>query len=90
MKDKHVIVYSTPTCAFCKTEKQWLDSKGVKYDAVDITEVPDGEKLVEKFSGQKGVPVTVIWNEEGEDKDNTIDQVIVGFQRDKLSEALGL
>ena len=40
MSDKTdmVTVYSTPWCAFCKTEKQWLDSLGVQYVTKDIEE----------------------------------------------------
>ena len=31
-----VIVYSTPWCAFCKTEKQYLDHLGVAFVDKDI------------------------------------------------------
>lgn len=74
-----VTVYSTPWCAFCKTEKQWLDSLGVKYVAKDIEEDENAkQELLAKLDGQfQGVPTTDI-----------AGQMIVGFDRPKLEEAL--
>lgn len=74
-----VTVYSTPWCAFCRTEKQWLDSLGVKYVAKDIEEDEGAkEELLEKLGGQfQGVPTTDIAGE-----------MIVGFDRPKLQAAL--
>ncbi len=74
-----VTVYSTPWCAFCKTEKQWLDSLGVPYVSKDIEE-DEGAKdeLLAKLDGVfKGVPTTDIGGE-----------IIVGFDRPKLQAAL--
>ena len=73
-----VTVYSTPWCAFCKTEKQWLDSLGVKYLSKDIEEDEAAkEELLSKLDGQfQGVPTTDIGGE-----------MIVGFDRPKLEEA---
>ena len=74
-----VTVYSTPTCAFCKTEKQWLESLGVSYINRDI-EVEEGarDELLAHVDGDfRGVPTTVIG-----------DEIIVGFDRPKLTEAL--
>lgn len=85
----HVIVYGTPDCAFCKTEKQWLDSKGVKYDYVDITDDDRLPRIVERLSGGTAVPVTALWTIH-EDKDNELKQVVKGFNRQALTEALGL
>lgn len=74
-----VTIYSTPWCAFCKTEKQWLDSLGVSYVSKDIEEDPSAkEELLEKLGGQfQGVPTTDIGGE-----------MIVGFDRPKLQAAL--
>lgn len=74
-----VTIYSTPWCAFCRTEKQWLDSLGVSYVSKDIEE-DDGAKdeLLAKLGGQfQGVPTTDIAGE-----------MIVGFDRPKLQAAL--
>jgi len=72
-----VTIYSAPWCAFCKTEKQYLDKLGVAYTVKDIEEDNGAlEELIEK-SGQKSVPVT------------DIDGVIVrGLDRIKIDAAL--
>lgn len=74
-----VTVYSTTWCAFCNTEKQWLDHLGVKYVAKNIEDDEDAKtELLEKVNGQfQGVPTTTIG-----------DEVIVGFDRPKLTAAL--
>jgi glutaredoxin len=55
-----VIIYSTPTCAFCKTEKQYLEHLGVSYVVKDVEEDKAAlDELVEK-SGGASVPVTDI------------------------------
>jgi glutaredoxin-like YruB-family protein len=74
-----VTIYSTTWCAFCSTEKQWLDKLGVEYDAKDIEEDKVAyEELMNKLGGNfQGVPVTDI---DGE--------VILGFDRPKLQNAL--
>ena len=74
-----VTVYSTTWCAFCNTEKQWLDHLGVKYVSKNIEEDEDAKtELLEKVNGQfQGVPTTSIG-----------DEVIVGFDRPKLTAAL--
>lgn len=74
-----VTIYSTPTCAFCRTEKQWLESLGVDYTNRDIeTEEGAREELLEHVNGEfRGVPTTVIGEE-----------VIVGFNVPALQDAL--
>lgn len=74
-----VTVYSTTWCAFCGTEKQWLDKLGVKYAAKDIEEDEAAkDELLKKLDGNfQGVPVTDIAGE-----------VILGFDRPKLTAAL--
>lgn len=76
---KKVTVYSTTWCAFCSTEKQWLDKLGVEYNAKDIEEDKDAhDELMAKLGGNfQGVPVTDI---DGE--------IILGFDRPKLQQAL--
>lgn len=56
----NVIIYSAPWCAFCKTEKQYLDYLGVKYVVKDIEE--DASAMAELLakSGRQSVPVTDI------------------------------
>lgn len=74
-----VIVYSTSWCAFCNTEKQWLEKLGVEFDSKNIEEDENANKeLLDKIGGNfQGVPVTDI---DGE--------IILGFDRPKLEAAL--
>lgn len=74
-----VTIYTTTFCAFCATEKQWLDRLGVKYVAKNIEEEMDAQaELLEKLGGNfQGVPVTDIGGE-----------MILGFNRPALQAAL--
>ena len=75
--DARVTIYSAPWCAFCKTEKQYLEHLGVAFMVRDIEEDAGAmEELVEK-SGQQSVPVT------------DIDGIIIrGFDRAKIDATL--
>lgn len=75
-----VTIYSTTWCAFCKTEKQYLDKLGVKFVEKDIeTDQAAYEELMSKSgdSGYRGVPVTDI---DGE--------LVLGFDRPKIDALL--
>ena len=74
-----VTVYSTPTCVYCVTLKKFLEEKGVEYKEIDVSADDAAAKEMVEKSGQMGVPVVDI---DGE--------VIVGFDRDKISSKLGL
>lgn len=72
-------VYSTPTCTYCVTLKKFLTEKGIKFEAVDVSQnEADLQEMVDK-SGQMGVPVIDI---DG--------QIIVGFNRNKIVELLSI
>jgi glutaredoxin 3 len=74
-----VTVYSTPTCPFCIQVKEFLTEKKVEFTDVDVSS--DQEKAQEMIhkSGQMGVPVVEIGEE-----------LVVGFDKAKLEELLGL
>lgn len=77
-KDVTPIIYTTPTCAFCNTEKQWMTALGVDYVAKDIENDDEAkQELLNKLGGNfTGVPVTDVAGE-----------LIVGFDRPKLQQA---
>ena len=76
---KKVTVYSTPTCPFCIRAKQFLKENNVVFDEIDVSvNEAKADEMIKK-SGQMGVPVLDI---EG--------KIIVGFDKDKIKEALGL
>ena len=74
-----VTIYTTTFCAFCATEKQWMDKLGVKYVSKNIEEDDAArDELLEKLGGNfQGVPVTDIAGE-----------MILGFNRPALQTAL--
>ena len=77
--DKQVRVYSTTTCPFCIRLKQYLKDNNIPFEDIDVsTNQQAAEEMVVK-SGQMGVPVLDI---DGE--------IIVGFDKERIKEALGL
>jgi len=77
--NKKVIVYSTTFCPYCVTLKGFLKEKGVEFEDIDVSEDKEAaEKMIEQ-SGQTGVPVVDI---DG--------QIVVGFDRGKISQLLGI
>ena len=78
-----VKVYSTPTCPYCVTAKDFLKEKGIEFEDLDVsTNETARNEMIEK-SGQMGVPVISV----GEDEHATI---IVGFDQPKLEAALNI
>ena len=77
-------IFTTTTCPFCKQEKEWLNSKGIKYESVFVDQDPTQAEEMVKESGQMGVPFTVIWKDDGT-KEETL-----GFDKAKIANALGI
>lgn len=46
-----VTVYSKPACVQCTATYRALDSKGISYVIVDVTEVPAALEYIRKNSG---------------------------------------
>ncbi|MFA4954757.1 MAG: glutaredoxin domain-containing protein [Patescibacteria group bacterium] len=74
-----VKVYSTPTCPYCKLTKDFLKEKGIAFTEIDVASDSTAANEMVKKSGQMGVPVV--------DVDG---QIIVGWNKNALEEALGL
>lgn len=76
---KNVTIYTTSTCPYCKKLKEHLKDNGVNFDNIDVSQDQDKvQEMVDK-SGQMGVPVVDI---DG--------QIIVGFDKEKIDEALDI
>ncbi|MCU0652065.1 MAG: glutathione S-transferase N-terminal domain-containing protein [Candidatus Omnitrophica bacterium] len=76
---QRIKVYSTPTCPFCIRLKQFLNEHSIIFENLDVsTNSQAAEEMVEK-SGQMGVPVL--------DVDG---QIIIGFDKEKITSALSL
>ena len=77
MSTKSVTIYSADWCAFCHAAKNYMDSKGIKFEEKNVEEKPEyAVESVEK-SGQRGIPVIDI---DG--------KIIVGFDRSAIDAAL--
>jgi glutaredoxin-like YruB-family protein len=76
---KRVTVYSTPSCPWCTTLKNYLKEKNIAFRDVDVSrDMKAAEDLV-KRSGQRGVPQTDING-----------QIIVGFDKPRLNQMLDI
>ncbi len=78
-KQKTVIVYTTPTCSWCKTLKDYLSSNHIYFREIDVSKDEKAATEMVKRSGQQGVPQTVI-----------DAQVVVGFDRNKINSLLNI
>jgi glutaredoxin 3 len=77
--DKKIKLYSTPACPYCMRLKQFLRDNNINFEDVDVSNNQlEAEEMIQK-SGQMGVPVVDI---DGE--------IIIGFDKEKIKQALGL
>ena len=52
-----VTIYTTVSCVFCLRAKEYLRSKGVAYEEVDVSGDEEARaRLVERSDGQRTVP----------------------------------
>ncbi|MBI2086291.1 NrdH-redoxin [Candidatus Daviesbacteria bacterium] len=79
-----VAIYTTTTCPYCKLEKEYLDSKGIKYDNIFVDQDAKAAEEMVKISGQMGVPFTVITQDDGS------KESILGFDKARIDSALRL
>jgi glutaredoxin-like YruB-family protein len=78
-KYPRVIVFSTPTCTFCRQAKSYLRQQGVRFRDVDVSRDPAAARDMQRRSGQQGVPVIDIGG-----------KIVVGFDRPKVDKLLGI
>jgi glutaredoxin 3 len=78
-KKKHprVILFSTPTCSYCRKAKQYFRKQQVPFRDVDVSRDQSTARDMVKRSGQQGVPQIQIGS-----------KVIVGFDRPKIDRML--
>jgi glutaredoxin 3 len=78
-----IIIYSTTTCPYCKTLKDYLKEKGVSYTEklIDTDEVAKSEMLASS-GGFLGVPFTLVV------KDDGTKETVVGFDKGKIDKII--
>lgn len=75
----NVTIYTTPTCVYCQAAKEYFQENSIEYTEKNVVEDEEARSAMMEKSGQMGVPVI--------DVDGTI---VVGFDKRKLAELLGL
>ncbi|HET8674061.1 MAG TPA: glutaredoxin domain-containing protein [Thermoleophilaceae bacterium] len=55
-----VVVYTTEPCGFCRQAKALLDSRGVRYEEINLAKDPDGRADLVARTGQMTFPQIVI------------------------------
>jgi glutaredoxin-like YruB-family protein len=76
---KSIKVYSTPTCPWCIRAKQFLKDNQIDFQSIDVSADQVAADEMMKKTGQMGVPVLDI---DGE--------IIVGFDKEKIKQSLGI
>lgn len=80
---KTVTIYSTQTCGYCAAAKDFMREHNVEYTDIDVgADQEKAREMIEK-SGQMGVPVIAV------DADGQ-EEIIIGFDQQRLAAALGL
>jgi glutaredoxin len=78
MPAKNVVVYTAPGCSVCKAEIEFLSQRNIDFTEKNIrTDLDAMQEMVEINS--QSTPTTVI---DGE--------VFIGFDKERISEKLGL
>jgi len=74
-----VRVYSAPSCPYCVSLKLFLQENNIEFEEINVIE---NEKIVQEIinkTNQMGVPVIEIG-----------DQIVIGFDKEKISKLLNL
>ena len=79
-----VRLYALSTCPYCRMTKKFLDENSVAYELVEVDLLEGDPKTaavdeVVRLSGGKSFPVLV-----------ADDEVVVGFNKSRISQVLGL
>jgi len=77
MEKNRVLIYTTPTCIYCKKAKEFFNEHNIEYKEVDVSKDEKAAKEMIEKSGQMGVPVIEV-----------NDEIIVGFDKPALMKEL--
>lgn len=79
-----VILYTTPTCVYCKMAKEFFAKHNVSYEEKNVVEDAEARNAMITKSGQMGVPVIEV------SRDNGQPALVIGFDQARLKELLGI
>lgn len=79
-----VMLYALTTCPYCRMTRKYLEDNDVEFDVLDVDRLEGEERAeaiakVKEISGGSSFPVVVIG-----------DEIIVGFNKKRIKELLGL
>lgn len=73
------IIYTTPTCVYCKIAKAFFKEHSIAYEEKDVASDEKAREEMISKTEQMGVPVIDI---DG--------QIVIGFDKEELSRLLGI
>jgi glutaredoxin-like YruB-family protein len=76
---KKVRVFSTSSCPYCVTLKEFLKENNIEFEDIDVAQDEKAREEMITKSGQMGVPVVEI-----------DDEIVVGFDREKICQLLDI
>lgn len=74
-----VVVFTSPTCSWCRVVKQHLKKYNISFKEIDISRDEEAARDLVRRTGQQGVPVTLINN-----------RPVVGFDKEALNRLLNI
>lgn len=74
-----VKIFSTPSCLYCFTLREFLKEKGIKFEDIDVSKDDKARDEMIKKSGAMEVPIVEI---DGE--------IVVGFDKGKIVKLLNI
>jgi glutaredoxin-like YruB-family protein len=78
-QQKKVVVFSTPTCTWCRVVKQHLKKHQIKFKDIDVSRDERAARDMVRRTGQQGVPVTLIDN-----------RPVIGFNKELINRLLNI
>ena len=81
---KSIFIYTTPTCVYCRAAKEFFKEHNLVYTEYNVAVDSERVKEMAQKSGQMGVPVILIVDKNGK------ENIVVGFNKPRLQELLGI
>lgn len=78
MADDEIELFSTPSCPYCRSAKDYLSRRGLSFRAYDVSHDQQALQRMLSLSGRAIVPTIRVGEE-----------VLVGFDATKLDQMIG-
>lgn len=79
MTQSDLVIYTTPTCGYCKAVKDYLEWHNIDYTEYDVSRNREKAQEMVQKTGQMGVPVVEINGD-----------MMVGFDKQRIRQKLKL